>query len=363
MATDYTTFQAEDFVLDESFQAFVAGVDTAAVEFWQQWLAEHPAQQPAAEQARQLVLMLSQAQQPTASAQRKAQDLARLQRTIRQPQLAPMLRTQRQRRKRLGVAVLLVLLTLGAGLWLWPVAGWQKARYAVNSPKQTQYTALAGEQRTVRLPDGSVVVLNGNSRLTTAARWDAQHPREVWLEGEAYFRVSHLTRVKNLPVARATGNAKFVVHAGVLNVSVLGTTFNVINRPGGLNKVTLNTGKILVERTTRRGQEQLLMAPGELVELSPTRHKLTRHVVKPEVFSAWASGTLVFDHTPMPEIIRLFRDTYGLEVVVADPDLLRQTVTGTLPNKNVDVLLQALSKSMSIRTERHGNKVHLLPRN
>ncbi|MDO7848537.1 FecR domain-containing protein [Hymenobacter sp. M29] len=353
MAPDYTTFQTEDFVLDESFQAFVAGSDAAAVQFWQRWLAEHPAQQPAAEQAQQLVLMLGQARQPVTSAQRKAQDLQRLRRAIRQPQPAPMLRTQGLRRKRLVAGALLFLLVLGAGFWLWPAAGLQRVQYAT----------LGGEQRAVQLPDGSVVVLNGNSRLTTAANWDAQSPREVWLEGEAFFRVSHLTRVPNLPVAQATGNAKFVVHAGELNVSVLGTTFNVINRPDGFNKVTLNSGKVLVEHTSLLSHDALLMAPGELVEFTPVRHTLAKHAVAPEAFSAWASGTLVFDHTPMPEIIRLFRDTYGLEVVVADPALLRQTVTGTLPNKSADVLLKALSKSMGIRTERHGNQVHLLPLN
>ncbi|MGI4873568.1 MAG: FecR family protein [Janthinobacterium lividum] len=348
---DYTTFQTEDFVLDDSFQAFVTGSDAPAAAFWQQWLAAHPAQQPAAEQARHLVLLLSRAQPPVASAQRKEQDLQRLRRAIHQPQPAPVLRVQRQRLRRLVGSLLLVLLALGAGFWLWPAAGLG----------QKQYTTRAGEQRTVRLPDGSVVVLNGNSRLTTAASWKAQSPREVWLEGEAFFRVSHLTRVPNLPVAQATGNAKFVVHAGELNVSVLGTTFNVINRPAGFNKVTLNSGKVLVEHATLFGHDELLMAPGELVEYAPSGPSLAKRSVEPARFSAWVNNSLEFDHTPMSEIIRLFRDTYGLELVVEDPALLRQTVTGSMPSKSADILLQALAKSLGVRAERHGNKVYLLP--
>ena len=273
---DYTTFQTQDFVLDDSFQAFVRGTDAAAVDFWLGWLAAHPAQQPAAEQARHLVLLLSRAQQPTASAQRKEQDLRRLRQAIRQPQPAPVLRVQRLRLQRLVGSLLLLLLVFGVGFWLWPAAGL----------RQKQYATLAGEQRTVRLPDGSVVVLNGNSRLTTAATWNDQSPREVWLEGEAFFRVSHLSRVANLPVAQATGNAKFVVHAGELNVSVLGTTFNVVNRPEGFNKVTLNSGKVLVEHTTLFRHDELLMTPGELVEYTPSGHNLAKRPVEPERFSA-----------------------------------------------------------------------------
>lgn len=348
---DYTAFQTEDFVLDDSFQAFVTGSDATAVDFWQRWLAAHPAQQPAAEQARQLVGLLSRAQLPLASAQRKEQDLQRLRQAIRRPQPAPALRVQRPRAWRVVGSLLLVLLVLGAGFWLWPAAGFGQKQYATG----------AGQQRTVQLPDGSVVVLNGNSRLTTAASWNAQKPREVWLEGEAFFRVSHLTRVPNLPVAQATGNAKFVVHAGELSVSVLGTTFNVINRPRGIHKVTLNSGKVLVEHPTLLGHDELLMAPGELVEYAPSSRSLAKRSVEPERFSAWVNNSLEFDHTPMPEIIQLFHDTYGLELVVADPALLRQTVTGSMPSKSADILLKAIAKSLGARTEQHGDKVYLLP--
>lgn len=349
---DYTTFQTEDFVLDDSFRAFVTGSDSTATAFWQGWLAAHPARQPAAEQARQLVVLLSRAQQPAASTQRREQDLQRLRQAIRQPQPAPRLRVQRARAWRLVGSLLLLLLVVGVGFWLWPAAGLG----------QKQYATLAGQQRTVRLPDNSVVVLNGNSRLTTAGSWSAQRPREVWLEGEAFFQVSHLTHVANLAVAQAPGNAKFIVHAGELSVSVLGTTFNVVNRPKGANKVTLNSGKVLVEHATLFGHDELLMAPGELVEYAPSSGRdLAKRAVRPERFSAWVNNSLEFDHTPMAEIIQLFHDTYGLELVVTDPALLRQTVTGSMPSKSAAVLLKALAKLLGVRAEQHGSKVYLLP--
>lgn len=349
MANDYTSFQTEDFVLDDSFQAFVTGTDTAAVEFWQQWLATHPAQQPVAEQARQLVRLLVQAQQPDVALRQQQEDLQRLRQAIRRP--APRLRVQR--RRQLVAGVLLLLLALGVGNWLWPAYGLAPVRYATQ----------AGQQRTVRLPDGTVVTLNADSRLTTAATWAAQTPREVWLEGEAFFQVSHLSRQANLAVAEATGNAKFVVHAGKLNVAVLGTTFNVLNRSEDLNHVTLNSGKVLVERATLFGHEQALMAPNELVEYSTSRRQLVKRPVVAAHYSAWVNGTLKFDRTPLAEIVRLLHDSYGLDIVVADPALLRQTVTGALPSKNADVLLQALAESLGMRAERDGKNVRFLPLN
>ena len=52
---DFTNYSVNDFVGDESFQAFVADADSDAGRFWQAWLAEHPAHKPAVDQAYALV--------------------------------------------------------------------------------------------------------------------------------------------------------------------------------------------------------------------------------------------------------------------------------------------------------------------
>lgn len=349
MAHDYTSFQAEDFVLDASFQAYATGTDAAAAQFWRDWLAAHPQQQPAAERARQLVVALGQAQVRPVASQQLEEDVQRLHQTMRRPAAAPQLRVQR--RKRLLASLLALLVVLGVGYWLWPPYGLVPVHYATG----------AGQQRTVRLPDGSVVVLNGNSRLTTAATWNAQMPREVWLEGEAYFQVRHLSRASAQPIQQAGGNAKFIVHAGKLDVAVLGTTFNVLNRSHGLNRVTLNSGRVLVGHSSLLGNEVALLAPNELVEFSIQGHRLLKSRVVAARYSAWVGGTLHFDHTSLADIIWLFHDTYGLNITVADPVLLRQTVTGSLPSQNADILLQTLAESLGMRAERSGPDVRLLP--
>ena len=209
VAPDYTNFQAEDFALDDSFQAYATGSDALAVEFWQDWLTLHPVQQPVAEQARQLIAALGQAQQPAIPAEQLEEDLQRLHRAIRRPLARPKLWVQ-VRRFRVAISLVLLIAALGVGFWWWPSYG--------LSP--VQYCTVAGQQRTVHLPDSTVVVLNGNSRLTTTARWASNAPREVWLEGEAFFQVRHLSQVAHLPVAQATGNEQFMVHAGALQVTL-----------------------------------------------------------------------------------------------------------------------------------------------
>ncbi|OGX91795.1 FecR family protein [Hymenobacter coccineus] len=343
---DFTRYSVDDFVLDESFQAFVAGTDAAAVRFWQAWLREHAGKQAEADAAFALVQGLGSARPYPVPAGLKRQELLRL-RQARRPLLA-QLQLRRQRRGRF-VAVALVMALLTGGWWQW-------GRPAADVGPTTQLATGPGKHRTLTLPDGSVVVLNGNSTLTTAARWTTKTPREVWLTGEGYFRVAHLAPRARTDIAGAPASVKFVVHAGGLTISVLGTQFDVNSRPAG-TKVVLSSGRVAVDRPAWLTRENLLMQPGDLVETSVAQPGLARRRVQPALYSAWTQGQLRFRQTPVREIVQLLRDAYSLRVDVSDPTILRQTITGDVSANNLDLLLPALAKSLDIQVTRTGDLV------
>ena len=92
-----------------------------------------------------------------------------------------------------------VFLLIAWGGWWATQTPWNAVRYA------TDY----GETKTVTLPDGSRVILNAHSRLRFSDDWDEPLTREVWLEGEALFKVS------KVPHSYDTSQwVKFVVHTG-----------------------------------------------------------------------------------------------------------------------------------------------------
>lgn len=345
---DFTRYSVDDFVLDESFQAFVAGTDAAAVRFWQAWLREHADKQAEADQAYTLVQGLHSARPYPVPAGLKRQELLRL-RQARRP-LVAQLQLRRQRRVRFA-AVALAMALLTGGWWQW-------GRSAAGAGPMTQLATSPGQHRTLTLPDGSVVVLNGNSTLTTAARWTAETSREVWLTGEGYFRVAHLAPRAQTNIAGAPANVKFVVHAGGLTISVLGTQFDVNSRPAG-TKVVLSEGRVAVDRPAWLTRENLLMQPGDLVETSTAQPGLTRRHVQPALYSAWTQGQLKFRQTPVQEIVQLLRDAYNLRVEVADPAILHQKITGDVSASNLNLLLPALAKSLDIQVTRTGDLVQL----
>jgi len=350
----YTTYSTDDFLADESFQAFVLGHDPAAAQLWRAWVAQHPAKQAEFDEAVALLQLLASGYSPALPQSLKQAETAKLWQALhavptRQPQ--PRLRVGRRARRWAGAAV--AALALGfAGVGLWPRTP------VAPASAWTSYSTKAGERRELTLPDGSRVTLNGRSVLRLATAWQPGHAREVWLAGEAFFQVRHTAPARLTAVAAAPASVKFTVHAGPLDVAVLGTQFDVLNRPGRA-KVILQSGQVQLRHQRAGRTEALLLKPGELAELRPAAAAapLTKRPVNAALYAAWTSGHLDFTDTPVSEVVALLEDTYGLRVTLRNPALRQQKLTGSVPSQDVDVLLATLAKSLDIKISRTGSQV------
>jgi ferric-dicitrate binding protein FerR (iron transport regulator) len=345
-------YSTEELLADESFQAFVFDTDAEAVRMWRAWISQHPEQEAEFYQAVELLQLLTASRQPVRTGL-KQNELQKLLRVMGQEPAQPSFRllTRLRTRKQRAFATLGVglLLTIGGGAW------WLRA---TSAPEMVRYVTRYGEQRRILLPDGSKVVLNANSTLKTAKNWTPGHLRQVWLSGEAYFRVTHKAAPSVEAVETAPQNVKFVVHSGPLDIAVLGTTFDVFSR-NHETRVVLSSGKVQLSRRTNGQDEKVLMKPGELVEYTSARHQPVKRVVNATTYSSWTSGKLSFDDNSLAQIIRLLHETYGLEITVADPSLLAQKVSGSVPSRDADVLLMALGKSLDMKVIRTGNQIRL----
>jgi ferric-dicitrate binding protein FerR (iron transport regulator) len=194
------------------------------------------------------------------------------------------------------------------------------------------------------LPDGSTVVLNANSKLTLQSDWKHDPERDIYLDGEAFFSVVH-----------KPNNQLFKVHTkeGV-TVEVLGTTFNVYDRTNG-TKVVLNSGQIRLNLPTAEAPETIVMMPGEMVEYKAQHYN--KKAVDPQLYSAWTDNRIILNHTSLGEMINMLEDNYGLDVIVENQLLLAQTVSGSMPLSNADILLQQLGKAFQLKITRNDNNV------
>jgi transmembrane sensor len=245
---------------------------------------------------------------------------------------------------------------VGAAAGVGGVLYWQQPRTRTTqavvapAPAPVVYTTGNGQTREVKLPDGSMVTLNANSTLRHAAAWRPNAPREVWLNGEAYFAVKHLPT-----------HQRFRVHTdGNFNVEVLGTRFTVYRRHAQ-ERVVLLSGKVRVDFNDQ-ARPDVVLKPGELLQTADARPtQLVHKAVQAPAYAAWKDRRLVLDDLPIAELATQLRDTYGVEVVLLDPALGRQTVTGTVPLGDLNLLCQALQASFNIKVERQAQRILLSP--
>ncbi|MGI4872405.1 MAG: FecR family protein [Janthinobacterium lividum] len=256
----------------------------------------------------------------------------------RRPALAPPKAGRWQR----WAAAAAVVGSVAGAAWLWP-------RPSSPGRVATAYYATAyGQTRVVQLPDGSTVTLNAHSSVRYVATPHAAAPREVWLDGEAFFAVKHLP-----------DNQHFVVHTTAgFRVEVLGTRFAVYRRHAQ-GRVVLLSGKVRVAFADST-RPAVVLKPGELFQVSDKRPTTLVHkAVQATAYTSWTTNELRFEATPLAELATRLQDTYGVEVVVASPALRQRKFTGTFPMGNLDVLCEDLAEAFHLHVEHQQNRLVL----
>ncbi len=252
----------------------------------------------------------------------------------------PPRRPRRRRRFRAasytGAIAVVVLAAVGALLWF---ATGPDAQPIVVSTQ-------TGEQATVTLPDDTRIVLNANSRLRYDPNAFVSGPRIVSVRGEALFDVDP---------APERDDPTFRVQTPDGTVRVLGTTFSVTHR-GDDTRVVLSEGRVAIDSRVAQRDTTFELKPGDLVSFDQQSGQVQRRTVNPEVYTSWASGQLVFDNTPLPEVVARIESTYGVEVVVQDPNVLDRVVSGSVEN-DLSVLIEGLSQILDRPIDRNGNRI------
>lgn len=322
MRKQFSSF--EEVAADEHFLAWHFGADSQQALEWQVWLAANPQYQPLAEEAvRYLtVLQLNESKVPTQQAEAAHERLMQ----ALQNAPAPVVNMRSARRRWwLSAAAAAIVLLVGGTLLL-----------NTKANDDVKLNTAYGQIKQYNLPDGSNVMLNANSKLSMTA-WKEGADREVWIDGEAFFHVKK-TSEKN----------RFIVHTRQSDIIVTGTQFNVINRDGEMS-VLLKEGSVTLE--TADGKS-INMVPGDYIAVADSRPQKTTNTLQEKVL-AWTQAKLVFENTTLREAQKIISRHYGVNVKLSK-DVEEKTISGILPNDNLDVLLKALEATMDfqiVRTE------------
>lgn len=321
---DYSTFSVTDFVLDHHFVQWVQNPSARDISFWEDWLRQNPDKQNVIGDARLLIRNIRF--EKDYNTQENIDETWELL-SAKFDEQGP-LRTNVFFNARffMRFAAAITAVGLAAGFVWYQVTG---------SPDSNIYKTGNGQVATFRLSDSSEVTLNANSQLKVTMRQGWYASRQASLEGEAFFKIK-----------KQKSHISFTVHTSNVDVSVLGTEFNVSDRRD-LSTVVLQSGQIKISNTIGRVHE-MIMKPGDLAAFADTSSHFQIRLVNPDDYNSWIHQKLVFDHTSISDVAHLLEDHYGFSVVISKPALAKRTFTATLPSNSLPILLKALEESFNL---------------
>ncbi len=188
-----------------------------------------------------------------------------------------------------------------------------------------------GNRSAINLPDGTKVWLNSGSKLIYPVTF-TKSKREVYLEGEAYFDVTHN---KEWP---------FFVRAKNLDIKVLGTEFYVSsNKDSKENYAVLVNGSIAFSTGNWLNKIERTLVPGERINFNPQNKELSILAVKTEEFKSWKEGYVNVASESLDVIAQRVAKYYNIEISTAGLDLSQEKFTGRLDfQKSADDVLDIL---------------------
>lgn len=185
----------------------------------------------------------------------------------------------------------------------------------------------AAEQKELILPDGSVVLLNENSRLAYATDFAV---REVNLTGEAFFDVTK----KN--------GQSFEIKTNTTKTRVLGTSFNVRAYDKTPVEVAVVTGKVAVESIEEGIDASVILLPNEGVVYDALVKKMEKNKQATQNSVAWKTQELVFDNMALGNVIQTLERYFEIKIE-GESKILNCHYTGTFKEPKLDEVLNTIA--------------------
>jgi transmembrane sensor len=192
---------------------------------------------------------------------------------------------------------------------------------------RADYVSAKGEIRRIDLPDGSVVTMGPDSALALAFSEERRIIR--LLAGMSYFNV------------KSDPNRPFSVLAGGLNATALGTAFDVSSDAGVLS-VSVDHGLVDVRSSDTGFETGIELGQGQWVAFDPVSGGIARGEREKDQIASWRSNIVVAEKETISALVaRISRWVPG-RVVIADPSIGNQRVSGIFDLNDPLLALQAV---------------------
>jgi transmembrane sensor len=206
-----------------------------------------------------------------------------------------------------------------------------------------QQVAAMQTNRAATLPDGSRVILSAQTSINVDFNGSK---RDLELSaGEAYFKVKH------------DRHHPFVVHAGDISVTAVGTAFDVRRESNGVT-VTVEEGTVEIAGNVlaKKGLPAMWRAEAgyQLTYSSQGRTAMITSVDTPNALD-WRSGELAYVWEPLGTVIEDLNRYSKRKIIIQDPAIAELRFTGTVFTASLDDWLKAIEQAYPVRAENTSN--------
>lgn len=209
--------------------------------------------------------------------------------------------------------------------------------WALEPSFSARYSTKRGERRRIVLPDESV--LNLNTATAASVRfYDAERVVELQA-GEIMFAVA------------SNKSRPFIVETDLARVRVTGTRFDVRGDPDRLI-VAVESGSVEVSTGSwwRRQTERLTAGLG--VSVAANAPALNVEPVDVPALTAWRQGKVVFDGTPLGQVVEEMNRYRDHPIRVRAGALSRLRIAGVFSVDDTDSFLDVLPTLAAVRVVR-----------
>ena len=231
-------------------------------------------------------------------------------------------------------AIFLLFITLSAGGYF-ALKHYTKPTTHIQQEPRFTYMVNTGVKGLVELPDGSKVWLNSSSQIICPQKFSDKY-RELELEGEGYFEV---IPNKDWPMIVKTSKD--------YSIKVTGTSFNLSSYSDDDKLiVTLISGEVSL--IGKKQNEEIKLTPNQELVIHSRQPKLSDNVDTKKK-TAWKEGILIFENTPMNEVVKKVERWYGVKIQVEDQKILDYRFTAKFKSESITQVLEILRLSSNIK--------------
>jgi transmembrane sensor len=239
-------------------------------------------------------------------------------------------------------------------------------------PLFAEYLAPLGSRSFMKLPDGSKIWLNAGTTITYKNTFGNDH-REVNLSGEAFFEIA-----KNPDIP-------FVVQTSDINITALGTRFNVkayaeektieTTLIEGSVKLEGNKFKLAEDVILHRKEKAVFTKQNRTLNLESENKSSTENetntkqkselkiitAIELDPIISWKDERWVINNEKLGSLSQKLERRFAVNIIFDNELLKEYSFGGTLEDETLEQVLEAICSSSPIKYLIEGKTVYIMP--